>query len=153
MGGLEKNGEAGGVSYLPDDHQMMVDLRAKKIASIEIDNGVELIGDKHADLLVVSWGSTYGAVREAVQQCEKEGRSIAMLHLRQVHPLSTAALKLIQSSANVVVCELNNGQLCHQIRAATLVDAKAITQVNGQPFQIQTLVTAFKEHYEHSKAV
>lgn len=153
LGGLEKNGEDGGVSYAPTDHQKMVEIRQKKISAINIDNAFEFIGDKKAPLLVVSWGSTYGSVREAVSVLATENKSVAMLHLRQVYPLSTQCLDLVKSFSRVIVCELNSGQLCHEIRAATLIDAVSVSQVNGQPFQIETLTQAFREHYEHSKVV
>ncbi len=153
LGGLEKNGEAGGVSYAPSDHQAMVDIRHQKIAGIEMNNAYEFFGDRKAAILAVSWGSTYGSVREAVSKLEREGASIAMLHLRQVNPLPQVVIDIIKTHSKVIVCELNNGQLLHEIRAATLVDVVSVTQVNGQPFLVETLVNAFKEHYEHSKAV
>ncbi len=145
LGGLEKADERGGVTYDPDEHQKMVKIRAKKISNVALATPYELIGDKESDLLIVGWGSTYGSLREALRTLSVEGYRVALLHLRQLFPIDDAVVMLLKQYKNVVVFELNEGQLWHQLRALSLKDIALYSQTNGQPFKIEALVNRIKE--------
>lgn len=151
LGGLEKQGEEGRVSYEADNHQKMVDLRAQKIKGIAKDySRLTVEGDSKAPVLIVGWGSTYGSLKSAVEQCLQQGIPVAYVHLRHLNPLPDDLGALLKSYEKVLVAELNSGQLCQLIRATYLVDAQAISQCNGQPFTVSHLVNAIKAeaHYE-----
>lgn len=142
LGGLEKQGDEGRVSYDAQNHQHMVDLRRKKINGIAQEYPATVLeGDVDAPTLIIAWGSTYGSVRSAVAQCILQGVPVAYIHLRHICPLPNDLAALIKSYDKVLVAELNSGQLCDIIRATYLVDAKAISQCNGQPFSVNHLVS------------
>lgn len=154
LGGLEKQGEAGKVSYDADNHQQMVNLRAKKIAGISREYApVHIEGDLSAALVLVGWGSTYGSLRSVVTECHHLGLPIALLHLRHLNPLPSDLGALLQTFEKVLVAELNSGQLCALLRAEYLIAAKALTQCNGQPFSIQSIVQAIQEEICHEYCV
>ncbi len=145
LGGLEKKGEEGRVSYEAENHQAMVKVRAEKIAGIVKDYApLALEGDKKAKILLMGWGSTYGSLRTALDLCGTLGLSVALLHLRNLHPLPKDLGKLLSGFQKILVAELNSGQLCQHIRAKYLVDAKTISQCNGQPFTVSQLVKAIQ---------
>ena len=143
LGGLEKQGEMGKVSYDAKNHQEMVHIRAQKIKGIVRDYAPLVIeGDASAERLLIGWGSTYGSLRAALDACKKEGISVALLHLRHVNPLPKDLGLILKQFKHVFVAELNSGQLCQEIRATYLVDAQSINQCNGQPFTTSLLVNA-----------
>ncbi len=145
LGGLEKQGEDGHVSYDAENHQKMVDLRAKKVAGIAADYLPLVIeGVPSADILLIGWGSTYGSLQSAIKQCQEEGLPVAFLHLRHLHPLPSDLSGILSSFRHILVAELNSGQLCDVLRAQYLVNARSINQCNGQPFSIHVLVNAIK---------
>ncbi len=145
LGGLEKSGDAGGVSYAPDNHQAMVTLRAQKIANIaKTYPALQLEGDAAADTLLISWGSTYGSVCAAANACVLRGLSVRHLHLRHLNPLPADLSVTLKQFKHVLVLELNSGQLCSLIRGTYLVDAKSIHQCTGQPFTTSHLVRAIE---------
>lgn len=145
LGGLEKQGEEGRVSYDADNHQKMVNLRAEKIAGIACDYApLTLEGDDKSKVLLLGWGSTYGSLRSAVTQCKEEGIAVAYLHLRHLNPLPKDLGPLLASFDKVLVAELNSGQLCQLLRATYLIDAKSISQCNGQPFAASQVVKAIQ---------
>lgn len=152
IGGLEKQGEEGRVSYDADNHQKMVGLRAKKVAGISRDYAdLQIEGQANAKVLLVGWGSTYGSLKSAVNQCQAEGISLALVHLRHLNPLPDDLAKLFASFDKILVAELNSGQLCQLLRATYLVDAKSISQCNGQPFTVSHLVEAIKLEINHEQ--
>ncbi|CDZ78679.1 2-oxoglutarate oxidoreductase subunit KorA [Legionella massiliensis] len=145
IGGLEKQGEEGRVSYDAENHQKMVKLRADKVAGISRDYAeLTIEGDENAKTLVIGWGSTYGSLKSAVNQCHAEGLALALVHLRHLNPLPADLARLLTKFDRILVAELNSGQLCQLLRATYLVDAKSINQCNGQPFTVSHLVTAIK---------
>lgn len=150
LGGLEKQGEEGRVSYDAENHQKMVNLRAQKIAGIAKDYAPLILeGDLNAAVLVIGWGSTYGSLKAAVSQCQEEGLAVALLQLRHLNPLPEGLGSLLTRFDRVLVAELNTGQLCQVIRAEYLVDAQSINQCNGQPFSSSFLVKAIKAEINH----
>lgn len=145
LGGLEKQGEEGRVSYDAENHQKMVLLRQKKIQNAASDFPPSVIeGDPKASILLIGWGSTYGSLKSAVLQCQEQGISIAYLHLRHLNPLPEDLGDILNGYNKVLVAELNLGQLCQIIRATYLVDAQSISQCNGQPFSASYLVNIIK---------
>lgn len=154
LGGLEKQGEQGRVSYDATNHQAMVALRAKKIANVANDYAdIVIEGEMDAPVLLIGWGSTYGSLKAALQVCQSEGIALALLHLRHINPLPTSLATVIKSYANVLVAELNSGQLCHLLRAEYLIDVKSISQCNGQPFTTSFLVNALKAEVHEKNAI
>lgn len=144
LGGLEKQGADGRVSYDAANHQHMVATRAKKIAGIAHHYPkLNLEGDLNASTLVIGWGSTYGSLRSAVEELP-----VALLHLRHLNPLPNDLGEILKKFDSIVVAELNSGQLCQLIRANYLVDAKSISQCNGLPFTKSFLVNAINNILE-----
>jgi len=146
VGGLEKHGAYGKVSYDANNHQQMVNIRAAKIfKASKFYSPINIEGDVNAKTLVISWGSTYGCLRAAMQECFKNGYKFAYLHIRNLNPLPQELFDIIKSYETVLVAELNTGQLIKEIRSKFLVDAKLISQCNGQPFSVNFLVSSIKE--------
>lgn len=152
LGGLEKQGEEGRVSYDAENHQKMVDLRQQKIQGVTRDYAPLVIeGDAKASILLVGWGSTYGSLKSAVLQCQEQGLSIAYVHLRQLNPLPADLGVVLKAYDKVFVAELNSGQLTQLIRATYLVDAQVISQCNGQPFTVSHLVNTIKAEVNYEQ--
>jgi len=140
LGGLEKQGEQGRVSYDAENHAKMVATRSKKIAGIAKSYPPLVIeGEEQAELVVVSWGSTYGSVKTALQHCLEAGLKVAHIHLRHLCPLPLTLGDTLRRFHMVLVAELNTGHLCQVIRGQYLVDARLISQCNGQPFSVSRL--------------
>nr|WP_241480338.1 2-oxoacid:acceptor oxidoreductase subunit alpha [Legionella norrlandica] len=145
IGGLEKQGDEGRVSYDAENHQKMVTMRAEKIKGVARDYSALMVeGDINAPLLVIGWGSTFGSLKSAVQQCLEQKIPVAYLHLRHLNPLPNELDSLLKKYEKVLVAELNSGQLCQLLRATYLIDAQSISQCNGQPFSVNHLVSVIK---------
>ena len=145
IGGLEKD-DTGDVSYDPDNHDRMLRLRAEKIE--RINNYVEspeINGDPEGDLLIVSWGSTYGTVFSALENVRKKGQKVSWYHLRWVYPLPTTLEKYIHNFKKVLVPEINLGQLSKMLRDRYLVDAKGFNRVRGLPLNTHELVETIED--------
>jgi len=136
IGGLEKEDKTGNVSYDPENHEKMVKLREEKIQKIAEFIPEQSIdqGDEGADLAVLSWGSTYGAVKTAVKELLAEGESVAHIHLRYIKPFPKNLEKLLSSYSKVLVPELNSGQLVKIIRSEFLMNARPLNKIKGLPF-------------------
>jgi 2-oxoglutarate ferredoxin oxidoreductase subunit alpha len=150
VGGLEKDYNSGHISYAPDNHERMVKTRAAKIAGIAEDIpplGME-IGDDHGKLLVLGWGSTYGAIREAVQRCRDRGLSVSHAHLRYLNPFPKNLGEVLKRFDRVLVPELNLGQLVKMLRSTFLVPAESLAKVQGQPFKITELEEKIRQVLE-----
>ncbi len=146
VGGLEKQDITGNVSYDADNHQHMVNVRAQKVANIANDvPPQEVSGPTSGDLLVVSWGGTYGAVKTAVDQCQADGMSVAHAHLRYQNPFPRNLGDLLKSYKKVLIPELNMGQLLMLIRSKYLVDATGLNKVKGKPFAVVEVINKIKE--------
>ena len=146
IGGLEKDARTGGVSYDPENHQRMTETRADKVARIaDAFPPVEIEGDDAGDVLVIGWGSTYGAIKKAVQDARAEGLRVGHIQLRWLNPLSPGLDEAIGRFDHVLVPELNNGQLVHVLRDRFLVDARSLPKVQGLPFQAREVQAAIHE--------
>jgi 2-oxoglutarate ferredoxin oxidoreductase subunit alpha len=140
IGGLEKAETLGNVSYDPDNHHRMTLLREAKIAGIAADiPPLEVYGPQEGDLLVLGWGSTYGAIRSAVERLQGRGASIAHAHLRYLNPLPANTGDVLGAFRRILIPEVNLGQLLMLIRARYLVDAIGYNRVRGKPFRIAEL--------------
>lgn len=149
IGGLEKANITGEVSYDPDNHDEMVRLRAEKIQRIkDYVEEPEIFGDDSGDVLIVSWGSTYGTVLTVVEQLRKEGKKVSFYHLRWINPLPNSLRKYIRNFKKVIVPEVNLGQLAKIIRSEYLVDAISFNKVRGLPLQVIDLKNAVNELIE-----
>ncbi|MEZ6125933.1 MAG: 2-oxoacid:acceptor oxidoreductase subunit alpha [Planctomycetaceae bacterium] len=137
VGGLEKRDVTGNVEYSPANHQHMSDTRARKVAGIaEAIPLQEVDGPESGDLLVLSWGGTFGSVRTAVRRAQSEGRSVAHAHLRYLNPLPKNLGEIIRGYRKVLIPELNLGQLSVVIRSKYLVDAVSLNKIQGKPFKV-----------------
>ncbi|MFG0266314.1 MAG: 2-oxoacid:acceptor oxidoreductase subunit alpha [Rhodopirellula sp. JB055] len=147
VGGLEKEDGTGNVSYDPANHQHMCDTRAAKVAKIaERIPEQDVYGETSGDVLVVSWGGTYGACHTAVNRCREAGQSVSHAHIRYINPLPRNIGTLLKSFKTVVVPELNAGQLRMLLRAEYLVDCIGINKIQGKPFAVSELVEAIGKH-------
>jgi 2-oxoglutarate ferredoxin oxidoreductase subunit alpha len=135
IGGLEKEHETGHISYEPDNHARMTELRAAKVAGIADEIGDLEVDDPDgdADLLVLGWGSTYGAIVGAARRVRRRGGKVACAHLRHLNPMPRNTGDVVRAYARVLVPEINTGQLVKLIRAEFLVDAESYTKVEGLP--------------------
>ena len=146
VGGLEKQDVTGTVSYDPDNHQHMTHLRAKKVADIANDIPLQQVdGPDRGDLLVVSWGGTFGANTTAVKKAQKMGLSVAHAHLRYLNPFPRNLGEILDRYKKVLVTELNLGQLRTLIRARYLKDAGGYNKIKGKPFTVAELVAKIQE--------
>jgi 2-oxoglutarate ferredoxin oxidoreductase subunit alpha len=147
IGGIEKEDGSGNISYAPDNHQRMVELRAAKVAGIARDiPPTEIAGDAtDADLLVVSWGSTWASVDSAIERRRREGRKLAWVHLTHLNPLPSDLGDIVQRYPKVLVPELNSGQLVRILRANFLIDARSATKIKGLPFTARELEDAIEQ--------
>lgn len=146
IGGLEKQNITGNVNYEPENHQLMVNLRAQKVANIAKDiPPTEVMGQASGKLLVISWGGTYGACRTAVREANELKGSVGHVHLRYLNPLPPDLGTIIKKFDKVLVPELNRGQLRMILRAEYLVDAHGYNKVKGKPFMVNELVAKIQE--------
>jgi 2-oxoglutarate ferredoxin oxidoreductase subunit alpha len=148
IGGIEKEDGTGNISYDPANHERMVRLRAAKIAGIAEDiPPVEVTGDvDDAEMLVVGWGSTWGAIDGAVNRVRRRGRRVAHAHLTHLNPFPAGLGELLARYPKVVVPEMNLGQLSRLLRAEFLVDAQSVTKVQGAPFTSGELEQSLLDH-------
>jgi 2-oxoglutarate ferredoxin oxidoreductase subunit alpha len=134
IGGIEKANETGNVSYDPENHDLMTQLRAAKVAGIKVPD-VEVDHQEGADVLVVSRGGTYGSVAAGVRRVRTNGGKVAHAHLRWLNPFPANLGDVLRSYDRVLVPEINMGQLLQLLRAKYLVDAVGYNRVTGKPFK------------------
>lgn len=147
VGGLEKEDRTGNVSYDPSNHQHMVNTRAKKVSDIADRIPPQpVFGEPSGEVLVVSWGGTYGACHTAVRRCQAAGLSVSHAHLRYLNPLPANLGDLLSQFRTVLVPELNMGQLRMLLRSKYLVDCIGINKVKGKPFTVGELVEAIRDY-------
>jgi len=146
VGGLEKAENTGHVSYDPDNHHRMVELRQEKVNRIQNDiTQTEVYGEEKGDVLILSWGGTFGSCRSAVESLRDNRKSVSHVHLRWISPLPKDLGEIIIKFKNVLVPEINMGQLIKIIRSEYLVDAKGLNQVNGRPISTTNIIETVKE--------
>ena len=143
IGGLEKEDVTGNVSYDPLNHEKMVRLRAEKIARIaDFIPEVQVNGEPKGEVLVVGWGGTHGAITSAVDTMRARGKAVSSIHLRYLNPFPRNLGEVLQRFEQVLVAELNLGQLRTLLRARYLVDAHGLNKVQGKPFKVSEITAA-----------
>jgi 2-oxoglutarate ferredoxin oxidoreductase subunit alpha len=143
IGGLESEDVSGVVSYDPDNHQRMTDLRARKVAGIADDiPDLEVFGPDSGDLLILGWGSTYGSLRTAAERLQRAGHSVAHAHMRHLNPFPRNTGDVLAAYKQVLIPEVNTGQLRLLIRGRYLVDAVGLNRVRGKPFPVPEVMKA-----------
>ena len=150
IGGIEKSYSTGNISYEPENHQKMTDVRKKKIDDIALDiaeQQVEL-GEDSGDLAVLGWGSTYGPINRAVQRVRADGLKVSHIHLRHIWPLPKNLMALLNNFDKVLIPEMNTGQLITVIRSEYLIPALGLNKVSGQPFKVSEVDAAIRGHLE-----
>jgi 2-oxoglutarate ferredoxin oxidoreductase subunit alpha len=143
IGGLEKADGTGNISYDPDNHDRMVNLRAAKVAGIAADiPPLEVDHQDGSRLLVLGWGSTYGPIGAAARRVRAQGAKVSVAHLRHLNPLPANTGEVLASYDRVLIPEMNLGQLRMLVRARYLVDAVGYNKVRGLPFKSEELADA-----------
>ncbi len=146
IGGLEKQDVTGDVCYEPENHDHMIRVRRRKIDHIAgTIPPLAVHGDASGDLLVLGWGSTYGAITSAVDRCRKKGMSVSSAHLRYLDPMPRNVKEVLGRFQRVLIPEMNLGQLRLRIRAEFLIDAVGLNKVQGKPFMIREVENAIIE--------
>ena len=140
IGGIEKKNNSGNISYDPENHEQMVKLRSEKV-NIVAKSIPDLVpfGDKSGEVLVVGWGSTYGAIRTAVENAREEGFSVSHVQLRYLNPLPKNLGDILVKFEKVFVPELNMGQLSFILRSKYLIDIIGINKIKGKPFTVEEI--------------
>ena len=146
IGGLGKQDVTGNVSYAPEDHEHIIRTRAQKIAGIaDYIPELEVTGPEQGDLLVLGWGGTYGAIRAAVEQVQGEGLEVARAHLRHLNPLPRNLGNVLGRYKQILVPELNLGQLAFLLQGHFPVRVIKLNKVQGRPFQIREVADKIRE--------
>ena len=146
IGGLEKEDRTGNVNYEADNHARMTRLRTERIAGIASDiPQLEVDGEEGAEMLVLGWGSTFGAIKGAVRRVRKRGRKVARAHLYHLNPLPRNTAEVVRAYPTILIPETNTGQLVKVIRSEFLVDAQSYTKVEGLPIFAEELDDAIME--------
>jgi 2-oxoglutarate ferredoxin oxidoreductase subunit alpha len=146
IGGLEKQNITGNVSYDPENHDVMIRLRAEKIERIANDIPLaEVEGPPSGDLLVLGWGGTYGSLKTVVARQREKGHSVSHLHLRYLNPMPKNVGEILARFKHILVPEINLGQLIKIIRSKYLVPATGFNKVRGLPFRSAELESEIEE--------
>src|SRR2546423_4311648 len=146
IGGLEKDYDTGHISYDPENHARMTRARAEKIARIAQDIPPQSValGADHGAVAVVGWGSTYGAIQQAVREAREDGIDVSHIHLRYLNPFPSNLGDLLKRFDRVLLPEMNSGQLVQLLRATYLVPAESLSKVQGKPFKVTEIVEAIR---------
>ncbi len=146
IGGLEKADIYGTVNYDPENHNKMIHLRAQKIKNIENDiPELEVDGEQQGELLVLGWGGTYGAIKEAVIKSRALGLKVSQAHLQYVNPFPKNTGEVLKRFNIVLIPEINLGQLAKLIKSEYLVDVVQFNVVRGLPFRVSDIIEKIKE--------
>ena len=146
VGGIETAENTGHVSYDPENHHRMVVLRQEKVNRVQNDIAqTEVFGQDHGDVLILSWGGTYGGCRSASETLQEEGHSVSHVHVRWISPLPKDLGEILINFKNILIPEINMGQFLRLIRSEYLVDAKGLNLVRGRPIGAATIVEKVKE--------
>lgn len=148
IGGLEKQHITGNVSYDPENHQLMVKIRQEKIDKIADDIPLQKVelGPEKGKVLVLGWGSTYGAIKSAVKELLAEGHAVAHAHLRYLRPFPKNLREILDQYDKILIPEMNNGQLIRIIRDQFLIDARGYHKIMGIPLTKQELTAFIREN-------
>jgi len=144
IGGIERANGTGNISYDPDNHQKMTDIRAAKIAGVAVDLPTVTVerGLEQGPIAVVGWGSTFGPINGAVNELLKQGYEVSHIHIRHLSPLPNGLEALLRKFDKILVVEMNTGQLRRLLRGEFLIPAHGLNQVNGRPFKVSKIKQA-----------
>ncbi len=146
IGGIEKDALTGNISYAPENHEKQTYVRQAKVDRIAQDIGeLDLGGAESGDVLIIGWGGTYGALRQAQQTLSAAGKSVSHAHLRWISPLEPGLAKVIKNFKRVIVAELNMGQLRMVIRDKFLIDVVGLNKIQGLPFKVAEVTAAIEK--------
>jgi 2-oxoglutarate ferredoxin oxidoreductase subunit alpha len=146
IGGIEKRPGSGNIDYSPEAHAEMTRLRAAKVAGVadSIPDQDVCLGNDRGKLVVVGWGSTFGPIHQAVRKARAAGKDVSHVHIRHIAPFPNNLGSLLKAYEQILVPEMNSGQLKTVLRDQFLVDAKPLNKVSGQPFTIAEIATAIE---------
>jgi 2-oxoglutarate ferredoxin oxidoreductase subunit alpha len=137
IGGLEKKDVYGGISYEPENHQIMVNRRKDKIDNVQKDiRDLVVEGDQEGELLILGWGSTYGAIKEGIRHAKEKGYNASQVHLRYINPFPKNVSDVLNRFKKILIPELNMGQMATVLRSTFLRDVIQFNKVQGQPFKV-----------------
>ncbi len=146
IGGLEKANISGTVSYDPDNHDLMINLRAQKVKNMVNDiPDLTVDGDMEGELLVLGWGGTLGAIKEAVIKARQAGYNVSQAHLKYLNPLPKNTEYVLKGFKNVLLPEINLGQLAKILRSEFLIPIKQLNIMRGLPFRVSDIEDKIKE--------
>lgn len=149
IGGLEKGENTGAVSYDPMNHEKMVHLRQEKVDRVAQDIPLQdVVGDESGDLLVITWGGTFGAAYTAVNEVREQGKKVSLVHIKYINPMPRNLGAIIKNFKKVLVCELNLGQMRDIISARYECHPALYSKVQGLPFKISELITVINKELE-----
>jgi 2-oxoglutarate ferredoxin oxidoreductase subunit alpha len=141
LGGIEKQDVTGNVNYEPNNHEHMVRTRQAKVDGVKpAGHDVLWTGPEKGDVLIMGWGSTFGAIKAATLELRKQGVQVSACHVRYMNPLPKRLGEMMAEFKQVLVPELNLGQFRGILRNRFLVDAKGLNKIKGQPFTINEIV-------------
>ncbi len=142
IGGLEKSDITGNVSYDPENHEKMVEIRAEKVKKIANEiPPTDIYGAQEGELLILGWGGTFGAIRTVVENRFADGQAIGHVHLRFLNPFPSDLGDVLNRYKTILIPELNTGHLRQLIRSEYLIDAVGLNKIQGQPFHVFELET------------
>ncbi len=148
IGGIEKATGTGNIDYSPGNHQAMTDARREKVANVDVPDQDVALGDTSGKLVVVGWGSTYGPIYQAVRRARRKGLDVSHVHIRHIWPMPKNLGALLKGYENILVPEMNTGQLKTVLRDQFLVDARPLNKVSGQPFRIAEIEAAIGAFFD-----
>lgn len=150
IGGIEKQDKTGNISYDPKNHELMVGLRADKVKRIADSlPPLDLVhGPESGDLLIIGWGSTFGAIRTATLELLEEGHSVSHLHIRYLFPFRKELGDILKRFKRVLLPEMNSGQLRQLLRAEFLVDVQGLNKIQGMPFTSEEILARAQQELE-----
>ncbi len=149
IGGIEKAQGSGNIDYSPANHQAMTDVRKAKVERVAVPDQTVELGGVTGRLVVVGWGSTFGPVHQAVRRARRKGLDVAHVHLRHIWPMPANMGTLLRAYDNILVPEMNTGQLKTVLRDQFLVDARPLSKVSGQPFRIAEIEAAIAAFFDN----
>ena len=153
IGGIERSYDTGNISYDPTNHQKMTELRRAKVDGIAKDVPLQEVcyGNDRGKLAVVGWGSTFGAIHQAVKRAVAEGLDVSHIHVRYLSPLPRNLGELLSNFEAIIIPEMNTGQFIKLIRSEFLVDADGVNKIAGQPFKIGEILAAINKKFKEIK--
>jgi 2-oxoglutarate ferredoxin oxidoreductase subunit alpha len=153
IGGIEKDALTGNISYAPENHEKQTKVRQEKVDRVAQDIGeLDFSGPESGDVLVIGWGGTYGALRQAQQTLAAQGKKVSHAHLRWLSPLEPGLAKVIHNFKHVIVAELNMGQLRAVLRDRFLIDVVGLNKIQGLPFKVREIIVAIDKQLEMAPA-